>query len=69
MTLFCLKQWFSTFFIPRLSQTLLGNPKGPVKLGNPNTSAEVKLYLLFLFILAQEIVWRETEVLNTVRFS
>ena len=35
-----------------LSQTLLGNPKGPVELGNPNTGAETKLCLnLILFRL------------------
>ena len=27
--------------------TLLENPKGPVKLGNPNTCAEVKLCYFF----------------------
>ena len=38
--------------------TLLGNPEGPVKLGNPNNYNKVKL-CLFLFIPAQEIVCRE----------
>ena len=34
------------------SQTLFGNPKGPVDQGNPNTCAETKLCLiLFLFRL------------------
>ena len=47
-----------------MSQILLGNQKGPIKLDNPNTSAEVKLFL-FLF-MAQEIVCCETEVFNTV---
>ena len=28
-----------------MSQTLFGNPKGPVELGNPNTCAETKLCL------------------------
>ena len=31
-----------------LSQTLFGNPKGPVELGNPNTCAETKLCLNFI---------------------
>ena len=39
-----------------LSQTLFGNPKGPVELGNPSTCAETKLCLKFYFIPAQEIV-------------
>ena len=34
---------------PQMSQTLFGNPKGPVELGNPNTCAEIKLCLNFLF--------------------
>ena len=34
-------------FIYLLSQTLFGNPKGPVKLGNPNTCAKTKLCLNF----------------------
>ena len=32
-----------------LSQTLFGNPKGPVELGNPNTCAETKLCLILLY--------------------
>ena len=32
-----------------MSQILLGNPRGPVKQGNPNTFAEVKLCLLFIY--------------------
>ena len=40
--------------------TLLGNPKGPVELGNPNIYAEVKLCL---FMPAPKIVCRESEVL------
>ena len=32
----------------RLSQTLFGNPKGPVELGNPNTCTETKLCLNFI---------------------
>ena len=28
----------------RVSQTLFGNPKGTVELGNPNTGAETKLF-------------------------
>ena len=31
-----------------LSQTLFGNPKGPVELNNPNTCAETKLCLNFI---------------------
>ena len=31
-----------------MSQTLFGNPKGPVELGNPNTCAETKLCLNFI---------------------
>ena len=33
---------------PQMSQTLFGNPKGPVELGNPNTCAETKLCLNFI---------------------
>ena len=47
-----------------LVSTLLKNPKGPVELGNPNTCAEVKLYL-FLFTSALKIVCRETKVFET----
>ena len=43
--------------------TLLGNLNRPVKLRNPNTSAEAKLCLLF-FIPTQEIVCREAKVLK-----
>ena len=50
----------------QLSQTLLGNQKEPVELGNPNSCVEVKLCLLRNYP-AQEIVYRETKVLNTVR--
>ena len=32
-----------------LSETLLGNPRGPVEQGNPNTCAEVKLCLFFIY--------------------
>ena len=28
----------------------IGNPRKPVELGNPNTSAEVKLYLFFIYL-------------------
>ena len=35
-------------FASPLSQTLFGNPKGPVELGNPNTCAETKLCLNFI---------------------
>ena len=35
-------------WIKSLSQTLFGNPKGPVELGNPNTCAETKLCLNFI---------------------
>ena len=49
-------------------KTLLGDPRGPVELGNPNTCAEVKL-CLFLFTSALEIICRETEILNTVSYS
>ena len=34
--------------IATMSQTLFGNPKGPVELGNPNTCAETKLCLNFI---------------------
>ena len=47
--------------------TLLGNPKGPVQLGNPKTCFEVKV-CLFLFMSVFEIVCRDTEVLKTVSF-
>ena len=40
--------------------------KRPGELGNPNSSAKVKLRLNFFFIPAQEIVCRETEVVNTI---
>ena len=43
----------------------LGNPKGPVELVNQNTSPEVKLSL-FLYMTAQEIFCRETEVFETI---
>ena len=46
-----------------LSQTLLGNPEGPVKKVNPITSGEVKLCQFFP---AQEIVCCETEAFYTV---
>ena len=36
------------FSTPEVSQTLLGNPKGSVELGNPNTCAETKLCLNFI---------------------
>ena len=32
-----------------MSQNLPENPKGPVELGNPNTCAEVKLRLFFIY--------------------
>ena len=32
-----------------LSQTLFGNPKKPVELGNPNTCAETKLCLILFY--------------------
>ena len=32
-----------------LSQTLFGNPKGPVEQGNPNTCAETKLCLILFY--------------------
>ena len=35
-------------FFLYLSQTLFGNPKGPVELGNPNTCTETKLCLTFI---------------------
>ena len=34
----------------QLSQTLFGNPKGPVELDNPNTCAETKLCLNFILL-------------------
>ena len=42
-------------------QTLFGNPKGPVELGNPNTCAETKLCLNLYFIPAQEVVCYEPD--------
>ena len=36
---------FNGTSIAPMSQTLFGNPKGPVELGNPNTCAETKLCL------------------------
>ena len=33
----------------QVSQTLFGNPKGPVELGNPNTCAETKLCLILFY--------------------
>ena len=48
-----------------LSQTVLRNPKGQVKLDNPNTSAEVKLYIFFIYS-GSRIVCHETKFLNTV---
>ena len=38
----------STSELWSVSQTLFGNPKGPVELGNPNTCAETKLCLNFI---------------------
>ena len=32
-----------------VSQTLFGNPKGPVELGNPNTCAKTKLCLILFY--------------------
>ena len=32
-----------------VSQTLFGNPKGPVEQGNPNTCAETKLCLILFY--------------------
>ena len=32
-----------------MSQTLFGNPKGPVEIGNPNTCAETKLCLILFY--------------------
>ena len=32
-----------------MSQTLFGNPKGPIELGNPNTCAETKLCLILFY--------------------
>ena len=37
------------------------NPRGAVEQGNPNTCAEVKLCLFFIFNPAQKIVCCETE--------
>ena len=48
------------FFL--ICHNFLGNPKGPVKLGNPNIYAEVKLYTL-------EIDCPETEIFYTVSFG
>ena len=42
-----------------MSQTLLGTPKRPIELDNPNTNAEVKLCLFFyLFWLKKEFAAR-----------
>ena len=41
-------EFFSRVLKMWLSQTLFGNPKGPVELGNPNTCAETKLCLNFI---------------------
>ena len=43
-----------------MSQTLFGNPKGPVKLDNPNTCAETKLCPI-LFYSGKEVVCYEPE--------
>ena len=40
-------------------ETLLGNPKGPIEVGNPNTAL---MLCLFLFISAQKIICRKNEV-------
>ena len=41
----------------QLLQTLFGNPKGPVELGNPNTCAETNLCLiLFYFGLRRSLL-------------
>ena len=40
---------FMVKLIRCMSQTLLGNPRGPVEQGNPNICAEVKLYLFFIY--------------------
>ena len=56
------RQRLTIHFSPHVT-ALLGNPKGPVELGHPNTCAEVKL-CLFLFIPAQEIVCSEVKVLK-----
>ena len=45
--------------------TLLGNPKGPVQLGNSKTCVEVKV-CLFLVTSVLEIICRDIEVLKTV---
>ena len=46
----CISQGFfpDGLKIAQVSQTLFGNPKGPVELGNPNTCAETKLCLNFI---------------------
>ena len=38
-----------TRFVCATVTTLLENPKGPVKLGNPNTCNEVKLCYFFIY--------------------
>ena len=49
-------QFIQIFRLLIVSQTLFGNPKGPVELGNLNTFAENKAVSKFYFIPAQEVV-------------
>ena len=51
------KNSFSIHNINKLSmsQTLFGNPKGPIELSNPNTCAETKLCLI-LFRLRSSLL-------------
>ena len=44
-----------TFLLLLMSQTLFGNPKGPVELGNPNTCAETKLYSNFILFWLKKL--------------
>ena len=46
-----------------LSQTLFGNPKGPVELGNLNTCDETKLCLNFILFRLKKLPAMSTKVL------
>ena len=52
-----------------LSQTLLGNPKAPLELRNPNIRAEENWVYFFRFFSAKEIVCPETKVFTTIGFG
>ena len=57
------KNTFEHFSLLGVVTTLLENPKGPVRLGNPSAYSEAKLGL-FLFMPASKIVSPKTEVLK-----